>query len=52
MPTKQEWLWRWMPYVLPLASLAVALTLSYLFALAGEPQSNWLWCTVLRVCGT
>jgi hypothetical protein len=28
----------------------LALGASYLLALAGEPQSVWLWCRVLRAC--
>lgn len=27
-----------------------AVTLSYLFARAGEPQSAWLWCSVAGAC--
>jgi hypothetical protein len=29
---------------------AATLGLSYCLALAHEPQSAWLWCTILRAC--
>lgn len=30
--------------------LAAALAFSYTMAKAGEPQSAWVWCTILRMC--
>jgi len=30
--------------------LVPAMGASLLFAFAGEPQSYWLWCTVVRLC--
>lgn len=32
------------------AMAALAAGMSYLFALAGEPQSVWFWCAVLELC--
>lgn len=37
-----------MTYVL--AVFSVAVMVSHLLALAGEPQSEWLWCTVIGAC--
>ena len=30
--------------------VTVALLFSYGLARAGEPQSVWLWCSILRAC--
>lgn len=36
--------------VVALPIITAALVLSYLLARAGEPQSHWLWCTMLKAC--
>ena len=38
-------------WVLAIASIPIALGLSYLLATAGEPRSAWIWCSVLHLCG-
>ena len=36
--------------VFAVAMLMAAIMLSYAFAVAGEPQSAWLWCHVMGLC--
>lgn len=36
--------------ILTIMVVIFALSASFLLAKAGEPQSHWLWCTVLRAC--
>lgn len=36
--------------ILVVAVVSIALIISYALAKAGEPQSHWLWCTVLGAC--
>lgn len=33
-----------------IAIIALGVLASYGLALAGEPQSQWLWCDVLKQC--
>lgn len=37
-------------WYLPVIVVAFALWVSYGLARLGEPQSKWLWCTMLEVC--
>lgn len=37
-------------YSLAIAGVIVAGVIGYMFALAGEPRSEWFWCTVLTLC--
>lgn len=37
-------------YLVAIAMFAVAMGLSYALAVAGEPQSHWIWCSVLGLC--
>lgn len=32
------------------AFFPIAAAISYGFAMIGEPQSVWLWCSILRAC--
>jgi hypothetical protein len=37
-------------YAIIIMIMVAGLAASYGLALAGEPQSAWLWCRVLRFC--
>lgn len=43
--------WPWPYKVVSLVVIAAAsVSASYGLSLVGEPQSVWLWCTLLEVC--
>lgn len=36
--------------LLVVLSLVMAISINYLFAIAGEPRAHWLFCTILDLC--